>query len=362
MPRDEGKEPGVRPPNPDSQLPPIEDKDRPGEPGSKPRGKPRAQSEFEQLLNRTLLQTILLKYPGARSRVRSRRRNRTRGRQRVPTTAQEAWQRQARAPARPTRDTGVARTRWGGSRGFGGRNPILTGVAWGEWNKWFGRSLDREIARDNILKRRGGVPSDPGPRGRRRNRPQQQPQPQAGPDTKTDRRGSPPSSNRPSRYSLPGGIRAPLPEAVKPQEIKLPDLEVDDVVRIPGISGAPVALPATLPAPRPVVGQVPRSTGVRFSFASPVPELGRSTRTAPRPLRQAVRTRESARAQAQGLPLTGLNSLGVPSVPTNGREKCECPPKRKRKPGCTNPLISKSISGNVLTIKRELKCPPSRSK
>lgn len=66
---------------------------------------------------------------------------------------------------------------------------------------------------------------------------------------------------------------------------------------------------------------------------------------------------------SQSLPsLAGL-SQGMASPPP--RDKCKCPPKRKPKsdtPRCSNPLLSRTEKDGILTIKRSLKCPPSKPK
>lgn len=78
--------------------------------------------------------------------------------------------------------------------------------------------------------------------------------------------------------------------------------------------------------------------------------------------------RSSARARSPELDLTPLNGSLLSSVQVQGQQQCSCPPKRepKRKKsgekGCTNPLISRTVRDGVITIKREAKCPPSRSK
>jgi hypothetical protein len=62
---------------------------------------------------------------------------------------------------------------------------------------------------------------------------------------------------------------------------------------------------------------------------------------------------------AQGL--TSLQQQGVGSPP----QRCKCPEPKKERPGekrCRNPVISTTIRDNVLTTKRELKCPPSKPK
>jgi len=214
----------------------------------------------------------------------------------------------------------------------GGDIAAAAGEATGYWlaDKWLKRALGRNY------------PSDPGPRG------------------------------RPKRATSAGGARTgggdrgvgtqtprtrPVPKTVRRERPEAPDYGPGTDLSIPGISGLPVDLPATAPVARPSPTQSTRARGLlsfgTFNETSP--------RTSPRPLRASVRPRAQARAEALGQPLTALNALGVPSVPTNDQDKCRCP-KPKRKKGCTNPLISKSISGNVLTIKRELKCPPSNLK
>jgi len=346
MPRDDGKEPGIRPPG-DSQLPPIEDRDRPREPGRGP-NKPKPPSAFGELLNRTLLQTILLKYPGARSRVRQKVRNRKRGRSYRPSIYADPTG-DTRASAKKTQTYRAPRPRegstWRRIPGIASGGDIA--AAAGEATAWW--LLGDATQRSALAQLRRGRPlSDPGPRGRR-------PRTSAAAGASAPKR--PSGGGGEVRRPLSRRIPAPLPQVVRPDDIELPDIGEQRGLDIPGISGAPVVVSqpgrARAPAPAPAARSSFFAAPGTFNLTQP--------RTAPRPLRASVRPRAQARAQALDQPLTALNSLGVPSIPTSDQDKCRCP-RKKRKKGCTNPLISKSISGNVLTIKRELKCPPSNSK
>jgi len=342
LPRDEGKEPGIRPPG-DSQLPPIEDKDRPREPGRGP-NKPKPVSEFDALLKRTLLQTILLKYPSAKSRVRQKVRNRKRGRSYRPTIYSDPMG-DARREAKKTQTYRAPRPReastWRGIPGIasGGDIAEAAGEITGYWlaDKWLKRALGRNY------------PSDPGPRGRKR---------------ATATAGAPKrpgGGDRPRGRTLPRRLPAPLPKVLKPGSVELPEIGEVDGLPFPGTRPGRLPVPAPSGQARPATIPYPSRSTRPQTLVSLAPNPFPLATPRARPLRERVTTRAQARAQAQGQPLTGLNALGVPSIPTSGQDKCRCP-KPKRKKGCTNPIISKSISGNVLTTKRELVCPPSSSK
>lgn len=83
------------------------------------------------------------------------------------------------------------------------------------------------------------------------------------------------------------------------------------------------------------------------------------------PLRMGARTNQlpASTLQAQ-LGLTPLNSTMVASQMATKGCDCEKPKKRtqERRERCSNPLISRKVEGNVVTIKRELKCLPSKPK
>ena len=87
----------------------------------------------------------------------------------------------------------------------------------------------------------------------------------------------------------------------------------------------------------------------------------------------------AARASAQTLlsamnpstsALTGINSASVGSSSLGqSSASCRCPKpksqsksKKPRSPSCSNPLISRTEKDGIITIKRELKCPPSKPK
>lgn len=81
----------------------------------------------------------------------------------------------------------------------------------------------------------------------------------------------------------------------------------------------------------------------------------------------APRARARARAPAQTSVITpqipGLTALEAQGVSSAGDPKCKCPKpeKKKRKEfACSNPIISRSVKDGVITIKRTLKCPPSK--
>lgn len=98
--------------------------------------------------------------------------------------------------------------------------------------------------------------------------------------------------------------------------------------------------------------------------------LGLASRAGARArVRAPARTpaRAPTRPRSPELDLTPFNGSLLGSAQLQGQ--CSCPkpprdPKRKkaRAPSCTNPLISRTEKDGILTIKRELKCPPSKSK
>lgn len=55
-----------------------------------------------------------------------------------------------------------------------------------------------------------------------------------------------------------------------------------------------------------------------------------------------------------------LTRLQQPVLTSQYQCQCEKPPKRRKRAGCTNPLISRDVRDGVITIKRKLQCPPSR--
>lgn len=82
-------------------------------------------------------------------------------------------------------------------------------------------------------------------------------------------------------------------------------------------------------------------------------------RSPPRQVARQVASSSTTQLTPTAQGLTALNSAGV------GSPRCRCPEPKRKKQGekrCTNPVISKSIKDNVLTTKRELKCPPSKPK
>lgn len=67
--------------------------------------------------------------------------------------------------------------------------------------------------------------------------------------------------------------------------------------------------------------------------------------------------------------LTGLNYGSIPfpltqTSPKLSRDKCECPPKAKKKgkKGCTNPVISRTTREGIRTTKTRIVCPSSKPK
>jgi hypothetical protein len=66
--------------------------------------------------------------------------------------------------------------------------------------------------------------------------------------------------------------------------------------------------------------------------------------------------------------LTGLNfdmqALAAPGLGPKVRAKeCECEkPKKRRKPGCTNKVISRVTRDGIRTTKTRITCPPSKLK
>lgn len=60
----------------------------------------------------------------------------------------------------------------------------------------------------------------------------------------------------------------------------------------------------------------------------------------------------------------GLQQASIELPPSRRKGGCDCPPKRKKssEPRCVNPVIEKKLDGDVLTIKRKIKCPSSSKK
>lgn len=303
---------------------------------------------------------------------RPRVRNRKRGRSYRPAVLGGISERQ-KAPTTPRRtprprDTGIADAwvRWqrrvpGIAGPLGGHTGIVDSaeVIFGALQQ---RTAERYWARRELGR---NFPADPGPRGRPKPKagssgapPRTPPGAVAQPDVARGdvRRPKAPAASVPTAIPAPADAPRPRPqpEVVKsgqPRPSPLP-------------SGVPLPSPSTAkrPAAIPYPSQQPK-TSARASFLlgeSPLamPNAGPQ----PRRLRERQVSRSDARARAQGAPLTRFNSLGVPSIPTNDDCKCSTTKRKPRKPSCTNPIISREQHGDILTIKRRIKCPPSKSK
>lgn len=63
------------------------------------------------------------------------------------------------------------------------------------------------------------------------------------------------------------------------------------------------------------------------------------------------------------LGLTAIEAQGVQSASSDPRCRCPQPPKKKRRePGCRNPVISRTVKDGIRTTKVKLQCPPSKPK
>lgn len=181
-------------------------------------------------------------------------------------------------------------------------------------------------------------------------------------------------SPRPSTVPIPGQSRVELPSgspAVNPAAVP---------GALPGIipQPAPASIPAPSPGARPA--SVPASSPLPFQVR--IANLGEqllSALTGPRPA-TVVRplpttltsfgTAASPSLAAQpGLtpsnsPLLGFSQQTLyEPTPQEDLDKCRCPKKQKRssKKRCTNPVISRTRAGDILTTKVRLVCPSSRT-
>jgi len=81
----------------------------------------------------------------------------------------------------------------------------------------------------------------------------------------------------------------------------------------------------------------------------------------------ALSPRSLARNRLSTLPLVQTLTMGPPNMATGTRTRtgeCECdePKRKKSEPRCANPVISRTRTGDVQTIKRRIVCQPSRPK
>jgi len=331
--------------------------------GRRPRD--RGAEELQRLLTQGPLERLLTEVANRKSR-QARARRLQRRPTREPKTIQEAWQKEARTPARPartppTRDTGIADSwaRWqrrvpGIAGPLGGNTGVVDSaeVIFGALQQ---RATDRYLARRELGQ---NFPSDPGPRGRARTSAGAAPGAVPSPPTQTQRAPAPPGDTRGKSTATPKAAGPAVPPVVAPG---VPSAKPDTPSKpagnpLPGVSNTPRPGAIAYPSSKP---QTVAGPSVRVG-ASPwaLPELGPQ----PRQLRQRQVSRQDARPRSQSEPLTRFNSLGVPSVPTNGQD-CECAkPKKPRKQSCTNPIISREQRGDILTIRRRIKCPQSRKK
>lgn len=179
---------------------------------------------------------------------------------------------------------------------------------------------------------------------------------------------------RPSTAPVPGQSRVELPSgspAVNPAPVP---------GALPGIipQPAPASIPAPSPGARPA--SVPASSPLPFQVR--IANLGEqllSALTGPRPatiVRPLPTTLTSygpgaspSLAAQPGLtpsnsPLLGFSQQTLyEPTPQEDLDKCKCPKKRKRsdKKRCTNPVISRTRAGDILTTKVRLVCPSSRT-
>lgn len=307
------------------------------------------------LLDSTPFNQLIVGKPATdkKKRTEKRRRDRTRGRKSdAAIFADPQAAHREKAKAARTRDTGVPR----GTPGIRGpvTGSIFGSLVLGEMQGWVGRGIDRSLARRELG---GNFPNDPGPRGRARVG-------QGG--KRTNRRGA--LANR----AASGGNAAPpvdrppkapekKPDAPLPASLPRPGGVGD--TRVPDLEPAPTRQPTpTVQRPGGIAYPSQSRQASRFlTGAVPGTDVRVVPRARPAPLRATNVPRAQARAAASP-GLTLINSLGVPSVPTNSQDRCECPKRKPRKKSCTNPVLSREIKGNVLTIRRSLQCPPSNSK
>jgi len=95
-----------------------------------------------------------------------------------------------------------------------------------------------------------------------------------------------------------------------------------------------------------------------------------ATRPASRPLVSPLSS-SSTSSRALGATSPLMNTMtGQSLAQVEAQAQCKCPKpkkckekkkKKSDKPSCTNPQISKTIADGIITIKRKLKCPPSRT-
>lgn len=171
-----------------------------------------------------------------------------------------------------------------------------------------------------------------------------------------------PAPGRDTPDVIPRTIPIPLPREGEPGDAPNPTRRTR-----PG----PAPGPGT--SPRPKTRPLPRtSPGSPFPlpdifaplpYSLPMPRLPKVAPKIPQPRLTSPLPRGD---------LTPFNPPGVGSEPfafTQPKpQRCSCPQVRtdekppRRKPSCKNPLISRSVSGDILTIKRRLQCQPSKSK
>ena len=201
---------------------------------------------------------------------------------------------------------------------------------------------------------------------------------------RVQRRQPRPESDRgppePPAQPAPDVLTRPAPAAPSPRTSTRPadrrQPRIDPRVR-------PATLPNAAPLPVPQPATQPRALPLPAPLPAPSPSAAPSARTSPLPswlVFPDLLASSSFSPVQQFAPSPGRSSFSTPAPRENLRPRSQIRPSpatrtsplqdlcqasrptRTRKRKCSNPVISRTVAGDILTTKRKLKCPSSKSR